>query len=50
VVFNRVLREHIMDTIADIGIREVTKRLEDGQTMSLGDVSNNAKYVIAKIG
>jgi ATP-dependent Clp protease ATP-binding subunit ClpA len=48
VVFNRLLREHI-DFIAEIGIREVTERLEDGQTMSL-DVSNNAKDVIAKIG
>lgn len=48
VIFNRLLREN-MDTIADIGIREVAKRLEDGQNMVL-DVSNNAKSVVAEMG
>lgn len=48
VIFNRLLREN-MDTITDIGIREVAQRLEDGQNMTL-DVSDNAKSVIAEMG
>ena len=48
VVFNRLGREN-MDAIASMGIREIAKRLEDGQNMTL-DVSENAKSVIAEHG
>lgn len=48
VVFNRLQRDH-MDQIADIGIGEIAKRLEDGQHMEL-DVSDTAKACIAEHG
>ena len=48
IVFNRLHRDH-MDKIADIGIAEIEKRLEDGQHMTL-DVSANAKACIAERG
>lgn len=48
IVFNRLQREN-MDTIADIGIQEIAKRLEEGQSMTL-DVSMNAKDVLASMG
>jgi ATP-dependent Clp protease ATP-binding subunit ClpB len=48
VVFNRLQREH-MDQIADIGIKEIAERLEDGQKMTL-DVSQPAKDMIAERG
>ena len=48
IVFNRLQREN-MDTIAEIGIKDVAKRLEEGQNMTL-DVSMNAKDVLAEMG
>jgi ATP-dependent Clp protease ATP-binding subunit ClpA len=48
IVFNRLQREN-MDTIAEMGIKEIEKRLEDGQNMSL-DVSSTATAVIAEMG
>jgi ATP-dependent Clp protease ATP-binding subunit ClpB len=48
VVFNRLLRSN-MDTITEMGIREVAKRLEQGQNMTL-DVSDNAAMVLAEMG
>ena len=48
IVFNRLRREN-MDTITEIGIREIAKRLSDGQNMVL-DVSINAKDVLAEMG
>ena len=48
IVFNRLQREH-MDQIADIGIKEMAERLEDGQKMTL-DVSQLAKAVISERG
>ena len=48
VVFNRLQREN-MDTIAELGISEIAKRLEDGQNMTL-DVSETAKEVLAERG
>lgn len=48
VVFNRLMRSN-MDTITDMGIREIAKRLEQGQNMSL-DVSDNAATVLAEMG
>eukprot|EP01083_Nonionella_stella_P203957 743841_1 len=48
VIFNRLQREH-MDKIADIGLREIAERLENGQNMVL-DISSNAKSSIAEKG
>lgn len=48
VIFNRLQRTD-MDVIANIGIREVAQRLENGQNMTL-DVSESAKSVIAEMG
>jgi len=48
VIFNRLQREH-MDKIADIGLREIAERLENGQNMVL-DISSNAKSCIAEKG
>lgn len=48
VIFNRLQRES-MDAIAEIGIQEIEKRMEDGQNMTL-DVSKNAKDVLAEMG
>lgn len=48
VMFNRLQREH-MDTIADIGLQDVARRLKEGQGMELV-VSNLAKSVIAEMG
>jgi len=48
IVFNRLAREN-MDTITEIGIQEIAKRLEDGQNMTL-QVSMNAKDVLAEMG
>jgi ATP-dependent Clp protease ATP-binding subunit ClpB len=48
VVFNRLLRSN-MDTITDMGIRDVAKRLEQGQNMTL-DVSDNAATVVSELG
>ena len=48
VIYNRLQREN-MDTIAEMGIQEIAKRLEDGQSMQL-DVSQNAKSVLAEMG
>jgi ATP-dependent Clp protease ATP-binding subunit ClpB len=48
VVFNRLQRDH-MDQIADIGIADIEKRLEDGHHMTL-DVSVPAKACIAERG
>jgi hypothetical protein len=38
-----------MDVIAEIGIKEIAKRLDEGQNMTL-DVSENAKSVLAERG
>jgi hypothetical protein len=38
-----------MDRIAEIGIKEIAHRLEEGQNMTL-DVSSNAKDVLAEMG
>jgi len=48
VVFNRLQREN-MDTIAEMGLRDIAVRLEDGQNMTL-DVSESAKDVLAEMG
>ena len=48
VVFNRLQREH-MDQITEIQLKEITKRLENGQKMTL-DVSQAAKDVLAERG
>jgi ATP-dependent Clp protease ATP-binding subunit ClpB len=48
VIFNRLQREN-MDTIADIGIKELTERLEDVQNMTL-DVSSAAKSCLSEMG
>jgi ATP-dependent Clp protease ATP-binding subunit ClpB len=48
VVFNRLQREN-MDTITDIQIKQIAKRLEAGQEMQL-DVSQNAKSCLAEMG
>lgn len=48
IVFNRLQREN-MDTITDIGIKEISKRLADSQNMTL-DVSISAKVVLAEMG
>jgi ATP-dependent Clp protease ATP-binding subunit ClpB len=48
VVFNRLQRDH-MDQIADIGVAEIAKRLEDGQHMKL-NVSDSAKVCLAERG
>lgn len=48
VVFNRLQREN-MDTIAEIGVADIAKRLEDGQNMKL-DVSPLAMDCIAEKG
>lgn len=48
VVFNRLQREH-MARIAEIGVHEISARLEHGQNMSL-DVSQNAMSCIAEKG
>lgn len=48
VVFNRLQREN-MDTIVGIGIGEIAKRLQDGQSMDLS-VSGTAKDVLADTG
>lgn len=48
VVFNRLQRDH-MDQIAEIGIAEIEKRLQDGQHMTL-DVSAPTKACIAERG
>lgn len=48
VVFNRLQREN-MDRIAEIGVQDVAKRLEDGQNMKL-DVSPLAMDCIAEKG
>lgn len=48
VIFNRLQREN-MDRIAEIGIKEIAHRLEEGQNMTL-DVSSNAKDVLAEMG
>lgn len=48
VVFNRLQREN-MDTICEIGLKEIAERLEDGQNMKL-DVSDSAKQVLAEMG
>lgn len=48
IVFNRLQREN-MDTITEIGIQEIAKRLEEGQNMTL-DVSLNAKDVLGEMG
>jgi len=48
VVFNRLQRDN-MNSIAEIGIRDIAKRLEDGQNMTL-DVSQLALDCIAEKG
>lgn len=48
VVFNRLQREN-MDAIAEMGLRDISARLEDGQNMTL-DVSETAKEVLAEMG
>jgi ATP-dependent Clp protease ATP-binding subunit ClpB len=48
VVFNRLQREH-MDAIADIGLKDVADRLQEGQEMELV-VSDHAKSVLAEMG
>lgn len=48
VLFNRLQREH-MDTIADIGLQDIARRLKEGQDMELV-VSDHAKSVIAEMG
>jgi len=48
IVFNRLQRDN-MDTITEIGIQEIAKRLEEGQNMTL-EVSMNAKDVLAEMG
>lgn len=48
IVFNRLQREN-MDAIADIQIKEIAQRLENGQNMTL-DVSDSAKDVLAEQG
>jgi ATP-dependent Clp protease ATP-binding subunit ClpA len=48
VVFNRLQREH-MDQIADIGLKEIEKRIAEGQSLKL-DVSQPAKEVLAERG
>jgi ATP-dependent Clp protease ATP-binding subunit ClpB len=47
-IFNRLQREN-MDVIAEMGIKEIAKRLEDGHSMTL-DVSENAKDILAEMG
>jgi ATP-dependent Clp protease ATP-binding subunit ClpB len=48
VVFNRLQREN-MDRIAEIGVKDIAKRLEDGQNMDL-DVSDLAMDCLAEEG
>lgn len=48
VIFNRLQREH-MDTIAQIGLNDIAKRLESGQNMTL-DVSSAAVDCLADHG
>jgi C-terminal, D2-small domain, of ClpB protein len=48
VIFNRLLRSN-MDTITDMGVKEIAKRLEEGQNMLL-DVSRNATTVLSEMG
>ena len=48
IIFNRLQREN-MDAIAEIGIREIAERLEQGQSMSL-DASPIAKSVLSEMG
>jgi ATP-dependent Clp protease ATP-binding subunit ClpB len=48
VVFNRLQRDN-MDTIAAMGVKEIAKRLEEGQNMVL-DVSENALSMLAEMG
>jgi len=48
VVFNRLQREH-MDKICHIGLRDIAKRLENGQNMTL-DVSPAAVDCLADLG
>jgi len=47
-IFNRLQREN-MDRIAEIGVKDIAKRLEDGQNMTL-DVSGPAMDCIADHG
>jgi ATP-dependent Clp protease ATP-binding subunit ClpB len=48
IVFNRLQRDH-MDQIVNIGIKDISRRLESGQHMTL-DVSSSAKDCIAERG
>jgi ATP-dependent Clp protease ATP-binding subunit ClpB len=48
VIFNRLQREN-MDRIAEIGVKDIAKRLEDGQNMTL-DVSDLAMDCLAEKG
>lgn len=48
IVFNRLQRNH-MDQIAQMGIEDISKRLQDGQHMRL-DVSDMAKACLAEQG
>lgn len=48
VVFNRLQREH-MNTICEIGLRDIAKRLESGQNMTL-DVSPAAIECLSDLG
>ncbi|CAB9515617.1 protein ClpB [Seminavis robusta] len=48
VIFNRLQREN-MDRIAEIGVQDIARRLEDGQNMIL-DVSGPARDCIAEKG
>jgi len=48
VIFNRLQRQH-MGAIADMGINEIAKRLDDAHNMTL-DVSDNAKMVLSEMG
>jgi ATP-dependent Clp protease ATP-binding subunit ClpB len=48
VVFNRLQREN-METITNIGIGEIEKRLQNAQNMTL-DVSDAAKAVLSEMG
>ncbi len=48
IIFNRLQRDH-MDQIAQMGIDDISKRLHDGQHMTL-DVSDIAKSCLAERG
>ena len=48
IIFNRLQREN-MDAITNIGIAEISQRLEDGQSMTL-DVSSISRSVLSEMG